>query len=117
MGTAVIEQEGLTTSVLDKVVDNPSGKHWLFHLHSHLKQDRKLSKCEIGTIYVNIDPQLKAYRAYNAYRVIENMLRTHKKNLDTPMTYYKARVSPTKLPSCNENKIPQTPTTSNPHYL
>ena len=66
---------------------------------------------------MNIDPQLKAYRADNAYRVIENMLRTHKKNLDTPMTYYKARVSPTKLPSCNENKLPQTPPTSNPHYL
>ena len=45
------------------------------------------------------------------------MLRTHKKNLDTPMTYYKARVSQTKLPSCNENKLPQTPPTSNPHYL
>ena len=45
------------------------------------------------------------------------MLRTHKKNLDTPMTYYKARVSPTKSPSCNGNKLPQTPSTSNPHYL
>ena len=27
IGTAVLEQEGLTTSVLVDVVDNPSGKH------------------------------------------------------------------------------------------
>ena len=43
------------------------------------------------------------------------MLRTHKKNLDSPMTYYKA--SPPKMPSCNENKVPQTPHISNPRYL
>ena len=111
--------------MLDKVASNPSQKNWQLsqvptrrfysELHSYLKRDRKLGKCEIGAIYVSIDPQLNSYRADNANRVIENMLRTHKKNQDSPMTYYKA--SPLKMPSCNENKVPQTPHVSNPHYL
>ena len=33
------------------------------------------------------------------------------------MTYYKAKDIPPKMPSSNENKVPQTPHASNPHYL
>ena len=66
--------------MLDKVASNPSQKQcqlsqvptrrFYSELHSYLKRDRKLGKCEIGAIYVSIDPQLNGYRADNAYRVI-----------------------------------------------
>ena len=48
IGAEAFEQEGLTTSFLGNVVDNLSGNTGSFsEFHSHLKQDRRLSKCEI----------------------------------------------------------------------
>ena len=106
--------------LLSELVGNPCGKSWQLsriplrqfysELHSHLKRDRKLSKCEIGGVYVAIDPKLKSYRADNAYRVIDNMLKVHKKTLDTPMTYHKAIKSP------ELSQSTEAPSTSNPHY-
>ena len=75
-----------------------------------MKSKRKLRKCDIGSIYVAIDPQLKGYRADNAYRMIDNMLKVHKKNLDTPMTYYKAKLIK------SSTTVSEAPSTSNPHY-
>jgi hypothetical protein len=66
-------------------------RKFYFELHSHLKKNKSLRKCDIGNIYVAIDPQLKVYRADNAYRKIDIMLKVHRQNLDTPMTYYKEK--------------------------